>query len=97
MELKIQALHFDATEKLQAFVEKKMQRFARRNAEVSKAEFTLRVVKPETSLNKKVSLNVFVPGDTLHAEKTCDTFEEGVAQVVEAVERALEKRKEKHR
>ena len=36
MELKIQAIHFDATEKLQAFIEKKMQRFAKRNEDVTK-------------------------------------------------------------
>ena len=95
MELKIQAIHFDATEKLQAFIEKKMQRFAKRNEDVTKVEFTLKVVKPETNLNKQVSVQVSLPGDTLYAEKTCDTFEDAVLQCIESLDRPLEKYKEK--
>ena len=97
MELKIQAIHFDATEKLQAFIEKKMQRFAKRNEDVTKVEFTLKVVKPETNLNKQVSVQASLPGDTLYAEKNCDTFEDAVLQCIESLDRPLEKYKEKRR
>lgn len=97
MELKIQAIHFDATEKLQAFIEKKTAKVAKRNEEISKIEVALKVVKPETNLNKEVSMHIFLPGEELHAEKICDTFEEGIDLCIEALERPLEKYKEKRR
>ena len=97
MELKIQSINFDATEKLEAFIEKKTQKLVKRNEAISKIEVNMKVLKPETNLNKEVSVHVFVPGDELHAEKVCDTFEEGVDLCLEALERPLEKYKEKHR
>ncbi len=35
MEIKIQSIHFDATEKLEAFIEKKVAKLAAQNKEVS--------------------------------------------------------------
>ena len=45
----------------------------------------LKVVKPATALNKETSLNVNVPGEAIYVAKTCDTFEEGIDQCVDAV------------
>ena len=96
MEIRIQSIHFDATEKLQAFIEKKVGKLAKA-CENGKAEVVLKVVKPETAMNKEVQINLDVPGSTLHADKTCDTFEEGVDLCVEALQRQVEKYKEKQR
>ena len=52
MEVKIQAIHFDATEKLQEFIEKKVAKFGKFSEEIRKVEVSLKVVKPETSMNK---------------------------------------------
>ena len=97
MELRIQSIHFDATEKLHAFIQKKVEKLAKNNEDVIKAEFILKVVKPETAKNKETVLNVQVPGAELHADKTCDTFEEGVDLCVDVMLRQLEKHKEKQR
>ena len=94
MELKIQAIHFDATEKLNAFIEKKALKLEKTCDTILKAEFVLKVVKPETALNKETALNVLLPGTELHAEKTCDTFEEGVDLCVDSMLRQIEKYKE---
>ena len=79
MEIKIQSIHFDATEKLQAFIEKKIAKLEKTYEDIQKVEVQLKVVKPATALNKEVHLEIAVPGSKLFVEKTCDTFEEGVA------------------
>lgn len=97
MEIKIQSIHFDATEKLHAFIRKKMEKLAKNHEDIIKTEIILKVVKPETAKNKETVLNVQVPGSDLHAEKVCDTFEEGVDLCVDILLRQLEKYKEKSR
>ena len=75
MEIKIQSIHFDATEKLQAFINKKVAKLEKSFEDIQKVEVQLKVEKPATAQNKTTSLNVVVPGNTLHVEKTADTFE----------------------
>ena len=97
MEIKIQAIKFDATDKLQAFVDKKVGKLEKTYEEIQLAEVQLKVVKPATAMNKETSLTVTVPGSKLFVEKTCDTFEEGVDQCVDAMKVQLTKFKEKLR
>ena len=97
MEIKIQSIHFDATEKLEAFIEKKVAKLEKTLEDIQKVEVQLKVVKPATALNKETSLTVTVPGNTLFVEKTCDTFEEGVDECVDAMKVQLTKFKEKTR
>ena len=97
MEIKIQSIHFDATEKLQEFIEKKVAKLEKTFEDIKTAEVQLKVVKPATSNNKEKSLTVAVPGQTLFVEKTCDTFEEGVDLCVDAMKVQLTKFKEKTR
>ncbi len=94
MDIRIQAIHFDISEKLTAFINKKVDKLLRRYPELNTVEATLRVVKPETAMNKEVVILVVEPqlGD-MAATKTADTFEEAVDLALEAVERQLEKRK----
>lgn len=98
MEIKIQSIHFDTTEKLQAFIEKKTAKLERTFEDIRKVEVQLKVIKPATALNKETSITVSVPGGSpLFVTKTCDTFEEGVSQCVDALRVQLEKFKEKLR
>lgn len=97
MEIKIQAIKFDATEKLQAFINKKAEKLEKACEEIQKVEVQLKVVKPATSMNKQTSLTVAVPGQTLFVEKICDTFEEGMDQCIDAMRVQLTKYKEKLR
>ena len=98
MEIKIQSIHFDATEKLQAFVEKKIAKLEKSFEDIQKVEVQLKVAKPATALNKVTSATVTVPGGKpIFVEKTCDTFEEGVDQCVDALKVQLGKFKEKSR
>lgn len=97
MEVKVQSIHFDATEKLQAFIEKKTAKLEKSFEDIQKVEVQLKVVKPATALNKETSMTVSVPGNTLFVEKTCDTFEEGIDLCIDATRVQLAKFKEKLR
>lgn len=97
MEIRIQSIRFDATEKLQVFVEKKVGKLEKYCEEIRKVEVSLKVVKPETAMNKEAVIRVFVPNGDLYVEKVCDTFEEAIDQGVEALEKQLVKYKEKQR
>lgn len=95
MEVRIQAIHFDVTEKLTAFINKKADRLARHFQNITTMDVTLKVVKPETAMNKEAILKLSVPQSAdLVADKTADTFEEAVDLALEALERQLAKRKE---
>lgn len=97
MEVKVQAIHFDATDKLQEFIEKKVSKFGKFSDEIRKVEVSLKVVKPETAKNKEAGIKVYVPNSDLYAEKVCDTFEEAVDVCLDALVRQLSKYKEKQR
>ena len=97
MEIMIQSIHFDATEKLEAFIHKKVAKLEKSYEDIQKVEVQLKVVKPATALNKETSLSVAVPGTTLHVEKLNDTFEEGIDLCVDALKVQLQKIKEKSR
>lgn len=92
MEVKIKAIHFDATEKLEQFITKKVEKLVKHHEEISLVEVTLKVVKPETAMNKEAGIRVEVPqhGD-LFASKVADTFEEAVDLAVDAQKKQLEK------
>ena len=97
MDIKIQSIHLDATEKLEAFVEKKVAKLEKSFEDIQKVEVQLKVVKPATAQNKEASLTVAVPGNTLFVEKTTDTFEESIDLCVDSMRAQLTKFKEKLR
>ena len=95
MEVKIQAIKFDAKASLNAFIEKKMTKLERFYDGITTAEVTLKVVKPETSENKEAEVKIIAPHLELFASKVTDTFEQSVDECAAALERQLIKAKEK--
>ncbi|MCM1522620.1 MAG: ribosome-associated translation inhibitor RaiA [Muribaculaceae bacterium] len=96
MEINIKAVHFDITEKLTAFINKKVDKLVRRFPAITAVDVSLKVVKPETSLNKQAMILLDVPErEELVADKTADTFEEAIDLCIEALEKQLEKVKNK--
>lgn len=94
MEVRIQAIHFDVSEKLEAFINKKAEKLQRRNPNISAIDVTLKVVKPETVMNKQAVVKVTVPQQNeIVADKTADTFEEALDVCLDALEHQLEKQK----
>ncbi|MCF0199494.1 MAG: ribosome-associated translation inhibitor RaiA [Bacteroidaceae bacterium] len=96
MEIKIQTIHFEATEKLQDYIQKKVGKLEKFDNEIRKVEVSLKVVKPETAMNKEATLSVALAGSTLFANKVADTFEEAIDNCCETLTRQLTKHKEKH-
>lgn len=96
MEATIKAIHFDVTEKLVSFINKKIDKLCRKYEIITGADVTLSVVKPETAMNKKAEILLTVPGTPdLFASKIADTFEEAIDLCIEALEKQLEKTKDK--
>ena len=97
MDIRIQSIHFDASEQLQAFIQKKVSKLEQYYDNIKKVEVSLKVVKPETVENKEAGIKLHVPNGELYASKVCDSFEEAIDLNVEALEKQLVKYKEKQR
>ncbi|MDE6716870.1 MAG: ribosome-associated translation inhibitor RaiA [Muribaculaceae bacterium] len=96
MEATIKAIHFDISEKLVSFINKKIDKLVRRFESISAAEVNLTLVKPEAAMNKEAGIKLSVPGGPdLFASKTADSFEEAIDLALVALEKQLEKEKAK--
>ena len=89
MTISINAVNFEMAKPLEDFIEKKMNRFGRHLNADDKVEIRMSVIKPQTNQNKEVKVRIA----GLFAEKTADTFEEGLDACLSALEGQLEKRK----
>ncbi len=95
MEVRIQSIHFDASEKLEAFIQKKAEKLEKFCDNIKKVEVSLKVVKPETAMNKEASVRVLALNTEFYAEKVSGTFEESIDVCMEALSKQLLKAKEK--
>ena len=97
MDIKIQAVRFEPTEKLVDFIEKKVSKLGKFSDEIGKVEVSLKVVKPETAMNKEVAIKAGMRGKELFAQETCNTFEEAIDKIMDSLTRQLSKYKEKQK
>ena len=98
MEVRIQSIHFDASEQLENFIQKKIEKLNRYCDDILAAEVTLKVLKPETSQNKEAGVKLLVHRtEELFSSKVADTFEEAIDLSLDALVRQLQKNKEKMR
>lgn len=98
MELRIQSIHFDASEQLEGFVQKKLSKLDHFYDGIIAAEVTLKVVKPEAAQNKEASIKLLLPkAEDVFSSKIADTFEEAIDQSVDALIKQIQKIKEKMR
>lgn len=95
MEVRIQSIHFDASDKLEAFIQKKAEKLEKFCDNIMKVEVSLKVVKPETAMNKEAGVRVLALNLEFYAEKISDTFEESIDVCMEALSKQLLKAKEK--
>ena len=90
----IQSLQFDANEALKDFAKKKIDRLARFDDTISKAEITLRLDKSDATRGKIAAIRLFVPGYDHYAEKGATTFEEAIDEAIDALKRQIDRAKE---
>lgn len=96
MNVNISAIHFEIAERLTEFINKKASRLAKHYPDMTDFDVKLKVVKPETAMNKEAVVKVTMPsaGDVV-ATKTADSFEEAIDLCLEAIDRQLEKAKDR--
>ncbi|MBD5366709.1 MAG: HPF/RaiA family ribosome-associated protein [Muribaculaceae bacterium] len=92
MEVRIQDIHFDASQQLVDYINTKADRLARRYPTIDYMDVTLTLVKPQTQENKEARVKAIVPHHgEFTATKTADSFEEAFTKALEAVDGQLEK------
>ena len=95
MRTTIQAVNFDIAEKLEKYIQKKTAKFNKLLDDSVELQLRLKVIKRETNMNKESQAQLVGFGGEFFAQKTADTFEEGIDDVLDAVSRQVRKHKEK--
>ncbi len=95
METRIQSVHFDASTQLLEFVEKKVAKVEKFCEGATALEVTMKLIKPETAMNKEVALNLSSGSGDMFASKTSDTFEDALLAAIDALKVQIEKKREK--
>ena len=89
MKLRIQSINFDATTTLESYINKKISKLDKFFDEIINIEVYLKVVKPETAINKEAEIKISIPNVDFFASKTCDSFEEAIDLTVDALEKQI--------
>jgi putative sigma-54 modulation protein len=96
MKVKVNAIHFAADQKLEDFIQKKVDKLVAYNDSIIEGEVFLRLDKSDSDDNKVTEMKLRVPGKELFAKKQSKSFEQATDEVVEALRRQLKKYKEKN-
>ncbi len=97
MVTRVQTIHFDASQQLMEFVEKKVSKLEKLCEGATTLEVAMKLIKPETAMNKEVSLRLLASGGEMFASKVSDTFEEALLGAIDALKAQIEKKREKNR
>ena len=95
MVTRIQSVHFDASQQLMEFVEKKVAKLDKFCEGATSLEVTMKLIKPETANNKEVALRLATGNGDVFASKTSDTFEDALLGAIDAVKVQIEKNRAK--
>lgn len=92
MVTRIQSVHFDASQQLVEFVEKKVAKLEKLCEGATSLEVAMKLIKPETSNNKEVALRLSTGNGELFASKTSDTFEDALLGAIDAIKVQIERK-----
>jgi putative sigma-54 modulation protein len=95
MKINISSIHFKADQKLEEFVQERLNKLSTTYEGVIGSEVTLKIDNNVKTENKVAEIKLFVRGNDLFAKKQCKSFEEATDSAVEALRKQLSKRKEK--
>ena len=95
METRIQSVHFDATQQLLEFVEKKVAKLEKLCEGATALDVNMKLIKPETAMNKEVALRLSTGNGELFAAMTSDTFEDALLGAIDALKVQIEKNRNK--
>jgi len=97
MNINISAVRFKTDQKLEAFINEKVDKLEKVYDNIIGAEVTLKVENSEQPENKTAEIRMKIKGYDALASKTAKSFEEAVDLGVEALRKQLLKIKEKER
>ena len=97
MRLNINAVHFKADKKLQAYIKEKMEKITQVFEGVIDTEVSLKVDNSDMRENKIAEIRVTIPGNNFYVKKQSATFEESADEAVEALRKQIRKYKDKVR
>ena len=95
MDIKINSVHFDASQKLIDHVNKKVNKLGQFFEGIIGAEVFLRLQNVPDDENKIVEIKLIIPGNDLFVKRQSKTFEEATNKAVDTLKRQLTKYKEK--
>jgi putative sigma-54 modulation protein len=95
MNVVIHPVHFDASNQLLEFVNKKLSKLETFYDKIVEAEVFLKLETQQSVKDKVVEIKLHIPGKTLFVAKTTKTFEESADLAVQTVAEQLKKQKEK--
>lgn len=95
MNVNIQSIHFDADQKLLAYVQKKTDKLNNFFNNIIDVQVYLKITKPASRNNKEVEIKVNVPGESLIGSANADSFEAATDVAVDRLKGQLKAFKEK--
>jgi len=95
MKLKFQTQGFTASQELTKLLYQKVAKLAQFFDKIIVAEVKMSSDKSDIKEGKVCIIRLVIPGNDLLANAQCKTFEEAIADAIEALKRQIEKRKTK--
>ena len=95
MEVQVQSIHFNADQKLIAFIKERLSKLNVFYDQIIGSEVYLKIDKSDVNQNKIVEIKLNIPGKDLFAKKQCKSFEEATDVTIDALRRQLNKHKGK--
>jgi putative sigma-54 modulation protein len=97
MNVVIHPVHFDASETLMEFINKKLTKLNTFFDRIVEAEVFLKMETKQNIRDKIVEIKVQVPGKVLFVTKTSKTFEESTDLALQTIAGQLKRQKERQR
>ncbi len=99
MKLQVHSIHFDADQKLLAFIQVKLNKLDQFSDRIISGEVFLRLGKGESSkvLTKQLDIKIHLPGGYLFVKEAGRSFEEATDLAIEALKAQLKRYKDKTR
>ncbi|MBQ4442287.1 MAG: ribosome-associated translation inhibitor RaiA [Bacteroidales bacterium] len=95
MTINISSVHFKTDQKLEEFINEKVEKLSKLYDGIISAEVTLKLENTEAPENKTADIRIMIRGNDAIASKTAKSFEEAVDVAVDALKKQLVKIKEK--
>lgn len=95
MKISISSVKFKTDQRLEEFIQEKINKLASNYEELISGEVTLRLDNSSDQQNKIAEIRLFIPGNDLFAKKQCKSFEEATDTAIDALKKQLNKYKGK--